>query len=80
MKVATYIYQGEESFGVVVDGGIIDIKPRFANKYESLLDVLKAGVVSEVDKLSKGQSPDFDTNDVTFLKPIQFPEKIFCCC
>ena len=70
MKLSSYKYQGESSYGLVDDNGIIDLGKRLGDRYPTLLSALKAGAIGEIKPSVQGQPKDFDTEDVTFLPPI----------
>ena len=78
MKIATYEHRGQKSFGVVLDGGIVDLGSRIGNKYPGVLELLRAQALDEAGHAIEGASADVDLRDVTLLRPVPFPEKIFC--
>ena len=45
MKIASFERNGVNSFGVIVEGGVIDLQPRLGSKFPALIDVLEAGAV-----------------------------------
>jgi 2-keto-4-pentenoate hydratase/2-oxohepta-3-ene-1,7-dioic acid hydratase in catechol pathway len=75
MKLASYSIEGKESWGAVVDDGIVDLGRK--TKYASLFDVLRAGALGEIAKEANGKA-DYALKDVTVLPPVRTPEKIFC--
>jgi len=78
MKIATYEHQGNESYGVVTDDGIVDLGARIGDKYPGLLELLRAEALDEARAAAEGASADVSLNDVTLLRPVPYPEKIFC--
>lgn len=78
MKIASFQMGAKSSYGVVGDGGIIDLGPRLGGKFPTLRAVLAAGALDEVRRAADGQSADFDVDDVTFLPVIPQPDKIMC--
>lgn len=78
MKIATYEHNGKDSYGVVIDNGIVDLSARIGDKYPGLLELLRAEALDEAAKAAAGASPDVSLDDVTLLRPVPFPEKIFC--
>ena len=78
MKIATYEHNGKDSYGVVIDNGIVDLSARIGDKYPGLLELLRAEALDEAAKAAEGASPDVSLDDVTLLRPVPFPEKIFC--
>ena len=41
MQLASYNIRGRTSFGVVVGDGIVDLRPRMAPRYASVLDLIR---------------------------------------
>ena len=78
MKIATYEHRGQKSFGIVLDGAIVDLSSRIGNKYPGVLELLRAQALDEAGHAIEGASADVDLRDVTLLRPVPFPEKIFC--
>ena len=77
MKLMTYTTGGAATYGIAVDGGVIDAGARLGGKYPTLAAVLEAEALSEIEALA-GQSADAALADVTFLPPLPAPEKIVC--
>jgi 2-keto-4-pentenoate hydratase/2-oxohepta-3-ene-1,7-dioic acid hydratase in catechol pathway len=75
MKLLTFSANGTESFGLVADGGIVDLGKR--TKYASLFDALRAGALSELAKEANAK-PDLLLKDAMLLPPVRTPEKIIC--
>jgi 5-carboxymethyl-2-hydroxymuconate isomerase len=66
------------SFGVVVGEGIVDLTPRIGDKYSGVLELLRAEALSEAENAAKGAVTDVGLDSVKLLRPVLFPEKIFC--
>lgn len=77
MKLASYLHQGEPSWGLVVDGGIVDMRRRLP-ELADLRAVLTASALDGVAVAGKGAAADFALGEVTFLPPIPQPDKIIC--
>jgi len=75
LKLATFSAGGRISYGAVMGNGIVDLARRLP--HASLLDVLRAGALSEVRKAA-ASAPDIALPAVTLLRPVLFPEKILC--
>ena len=79
MKLASYRVRGRESFGVVVNEGVVDLKPRLAPKFTSVLDLLRIdGGLDAARETSRGVRADFPLAEVEWLPPVRAPEKILC--
>jgi 5-carboxymethyl-2-hydroxymuconate isomerase len=78
MHLASYNVRGRSGFGVVVGDGIVDLKPRLAPRYQSVLDLLRAEAMAEVQSVVAGVRADFPLSEVEFLPPVPGGEKILC--
>ena len=78
MHLATYNIRGRMSFGVVSGDGVVGLRPRLAPRLTSVLDVLRAGALDEVKKITAGVRPDFPLAEVELLPPVVGGEKILC--
>ena len=77
MKLASYIHAGRPSWGVVVDGGIVDMARRFP-ELPSLRSALTATAQTRIAAAARGAKPDVALDAVTLLPPIPDPEKVIC--
>jgi 2-keto-4-pentenoate hydratase/2-oxohepta-3-ene-1,7-dioic acid hydratase in catechol pathway len=78
MNLASYNVRGRSSFGVVVGDGIVDLRPRLAPRYQSVLDLLRADALSEAKAIVAGVRPDFLLSEAELLPPVPGGEKILC--
>jgi 2-keto-4-pentenoate hydratase/2-oxohepta-3-ene-1,7-dioic acid hydratase in catechol pathway len=78
MHLASYNIRGRTSFGVVIGEGIVDLRPRMAPRITSVLDILRADAMSEVEAITRSVRPDFGLSEAEWLPPIVTPEKILC--
>jgi 5-carboxymethyl-2-hydroxymuconate isomerase len=78
MHLASYNIRGRTSFGVVSGDGIVDLRPRLAPRYQSVLDVLQADALAEVSATVAGVRADFPVSEIEFLPPVPGGEKILC--
>jgi 2-keto-4-pentenoate hydratase/2-oxohepta-3-ene-1,7-dioic acid hydratase in catechol pathway len=78
MHLASYNIRGRTSFGVVSGDGIVDLRPRLAPRYQSVLDLLRAEALGEVTSVVAGVRADFPLSEVEFLPPVPGGEKILC--
>jgi 2-keto-4-pentenoate hydratase/2-oxohepta-3-ene-1,7-dioic acid hydratase in catechol pathway len=78
MHLATYNIRGRPSFGAAVGDGIVDLRPRMAPRWTSVLDLLRGDALMEVKSLIAGVRPDFPLSEVEFLLPVPGGEKILC--
>ena len=78
MHFASYTIRGRASFGVVSGDGIIDLRPRLAPRFQSVLDLLRGNGFGEVKSITAGVRPDFPLSEVEFGPPVPGGEKILC--
>jgi 2-keto-4-pentenoate hydratase/2-oxohepta-3-ene-1,7-dioic acid hydratase in catechol pathway len=75
MRLVSYAAAAGESFGAVVDGGVVDLAGR--TKFRSLFEVLRAGALGDIAKAAQAK-PDLPLAGIKFLPPVRTPEKIIC--
>ena len=78
MRFASYKIDGRESFGLVVDGGMIDLTRRVGEHYPTVLAAIASGAVPAIAAKYSRESPDVAPSDVMFLPPIPLPGKLVC--
>ena len=78
MNFASYNIRGRESFGIVVGDGIVDLKLRLAPRFQSMMDVLRAGALEEVKATVRGVRADYALAEADMMNPIPGGEKILC--
>ncbi|MRT56119.1 FAA hydrolase family protein [Enterobacteriaceae bacterium RIT693] len=77
MKLASYLLQGQRSYGVVTPEGIIDLGRRLGSRFADLKALLAADAVHEALAFT-GLKADVAAADVRWLPVIERPEKILC--
>ena len=78
MKLISFSAEGQNSFGIVTDAGVIDAGRRLKGEFESLRDVLACGALN----LLRGMvtiAPDHALEAVTFRPVIPDPAAKFLC-
>ena len=78
MKLASYVADGTEVYGVVVDGGVITMGQRFEGRYPTLRAALEADALAEIRRAAEQSRPDRKIADIRFLPVIPDPQKIIC--
>ena len=78
MKLLSFSIQGQQSFGLVQDQSVVDLKKHFANKYVDLKSLLAQENFIEVVKSAEHVAPDYALADIQFEPVIPNPEQIFC--
>jgi 2-keto-4-pentenoate hydratase/2-oxohepta-3-ene-1,7-dioic acid hydratase in catechol pathway len=77
MKLLSYIHEGKESWGAVVDGGVVDLgalMPRHAG----LTDYIASGDYLQAADHLAGRKADVELSAIRYLPVIPKPEKIVC--
>lgn len=77
MKLVSYLYRGQRSYGIARAEGIIDLKRRLGLYYDDLKSLLGAQALEEA-RVFEQQPADIDYIEVTFLPVIDNPNKILC--
>jgi 2-keto-4-pentenoate hydratase/2-oxohepta-3-ene-1,7-dioic acid hydratase in catechol pathway len=78
MKLASYIADGKEEFGIVVGDEVITLNGVLESGAENLRDALAAGALEEMKQVAKTAKPDKKLAGLRLLPVIPDPEKILC--
>lgn len=78
MKLLSFKIDGRETFGAVVGDKVVDLGRKFDGRYATLVDVLKADALGELEKAIAGATGDYALEDIEFLPVIPNPPKIIC--
>jgi len=76
MKLMSYLSAGQESWGVVIDNGVADLRQRTG--CATLADFIASPKFAQRDALVSGLQAETELSDVVFLPVIPRPEKIVC--
>jgi 2-keto-4-pentenoate hydratase/2-oxohepta-3-ene-1,7-dioic acid hydratase in catechol pathway len=75
MKLLSYIYQGQESWGAVVGNGVVNLGKAMP-QYPGLIDYIASEAYLKAAEHVEGKVPEADLADITFLPVIPKSEKI----
>jgi 2-keto-4-pentenoate hydratase/2-oxohepta-3-ene-1,7-dioic acid hydratase in catechol pathway len=78
MKLVSFVSAGHPSYGVVKDGGVIDLGRRLGNQWPTLRTLLAAGSLAEAEQAARVASPDFPLEGLELAPVIPDPDKIIC--
>ena len=78
VRFATYLKDGSERYGAVIDDAIVDLSSRFGRDYPTLREVIAAGALPRLADAAAGASADLKLSDAVLRPPITAPEKIIC--
>lgn len=77
MKLASFLYNGEACFGAVEGDRIVNLTGTVEGA-GTLLELIENGRLDEARKVARDTSASIAASDVTFLPPLDRPEKIWC--
>jgi 2-keto-4-pentenoate hydratase/2-oxohepta-3-ene-1,7-dioic acid hydratase in catechol pathway len=78
MKFASFVTDGRASYGVVRDGGVVDLGRRLGDRWPTLKSLLAAGALAEIQRLADTTGPDLPLEEIEFAPVIPDPDKIVC--
>ena len=78
MKLASYIADGAEAYGVVAGDGVITMNNRFGGHAASLREALAGNLLPRIKEAAANSKPDRKLSDIKFLPVIPNPERIAC--
>jgi 2-keto-4-pentenoate hydratase/2-oxohepta-3-ene-1,7-dioic acid hydratase in catechol pathway len=78
MKLASYNISGKDSYGVVVDGGIIDLGSRIGAQFADIKALIAGNGMAAAAKAAEGQKPDHALDAVNYNPVVPNADKIIC--
>ncbi|MEO8751299.1 MAG: fumarylacetoacetate hydrolase family protein [Casimicrobiaceae bacterium] len=78
MKLASFRKEGKDTYGAIVDGGIVDVGAKLGHKYVDLKALLVANALEEARAIAEQGRADTGIDAIEFLPVIGNPGKIFC--
>ena len=76
-RLSTFQVNGISHYGLVHDHGITDLSARTGDKWPTLSDVIRDGMLQQLVD-DAGTTNDFDVAEVQFEPPLPSTEKIIC--
>jgi 2-keto-4-pentenoate hydratase/2-oxohepta-3-ene-1,7-dioic acid hydratase in catechol pathway len=77
-RIATFAVGGSTRYGAVIEGGVVDLSARFADRYPTLREAIGAGALTRLAEEAVRHQPDHALDAITWLPPVPSPEKIIC--
>ncbi|WP_421580178.1 fumarylacetoacetate hydrolase family protein [Shinella sp. M31] len=77
-RFSSFSVNGRKAYGLVTDGGVIDLSARFSARFPTLREVVEAHAFHELTEAAAGRTPDFSLAEIAYEIPIPAPEKIIC--
>jgi len=78
MKFVTFKNNEQQSYGAIVDQGIVDLGSRIGDKFKDLKALLASDHLVFASRICAEEEPDFTLEDITLLPVIPNPDKILC--
>jgi 2-keto-4-pentenoate hydratase/2-oxohepta-3-ene-1,7-dioic acid hydratase in catechol pathway len=79
MKLVSYRLKGKDSYGVVVDDGVVDLGKKLGKKAPTLRAALEAKLLPAIKKIAaSARKTDAPLNKIEFLPVIPNPDKVVC--
>ncbi len=75
MRLLAYSIAGKRSYGAIKDGGIVDLG---ASDQGDLQELIASGNLASLEAKLSARPVDYSLDDISFLPPIERPEKIAC--
>jgi 2-keto-4-pentenoate hydratase/2-oxohepta-3-ene-1,7-dioic acid hydratase in catechol pathway len=76
VKLISFLRDKNETWGAVIDGGVIDLAKR--SGHSTLVSFIASADFDHRDRLVARQKPEIALEDITYLPTIPRPEKIVC--
>ncbi|WP_240419249.1 fumarylacetoacetate hydrolase family protein [Paenibacillus periandrae] len=78
MKLASYKYKDTQSYGVITENGVIDLKKRFNNQFHDLKSFIANHDLQKLESDLTYNEIDYALSNITYLPVIVNPDKIIC--
>jgi 2-keto-4-pentenoate hydratase/2-oxohepta-3-ene-1,7-dioic acid hydratase in catechol pathway len=77
-KFVSFSRAGHHGYGLLQEGGIVDLSSRHGAKWPTLREVIADGALLELARDATNFAPDFPASEVRLEIPVPAPEKIIC--
>jgi len=77
-RLAGFFHAGQRKYGLLSEGGLVDLSARFGAEYPTLREVIEAGRLMHLAETGAGLPPEIDPAEVVWDIPVPAPEKIIC--
>ena len=77
-RFLSFSRNGRHGYGLVADGGVVDLSARHGGTWPTLREVIEAGGLAQLAEEGQALRPDFALDDIRFELPVPSPEKIIC--
>lgn len=77
MKLTSFLTENRRAYGIVTDGGVIDLS-RLSETPDNLRSALTDPGAEQLAVLGTGLAPDLALDEISYAPPITDPQKIIC--
>jgi 2-keto-4-pentenoate hydratase/2-oxohepta-3-ene-1,7-dioic acid hydratase in catechol pathway len=77
-KFISFSRNGRPGYGLLTEGGVIDLSARDAARWRTLREVIEDGALISLADKCAALSGDFPVSEIRFEIPIPAPEKLIC--
>jgi 2-keto-4-pentenoate hydratase/2-oxohepta-3-ene-1,7-dioic acid hydratase in catechol pathway len=78
MRLVSFVAAGSARYGVMRDGGVVDLSRRCGDMWPTLKSLLAADALAEARRLAATAAADFSPDEIAFAPVIPDPDKIIC--
>jgi 2-keto-4-pentenoate hydratase/2-oxohepta-3-ene-1,7-dioic acid hydratase in catechol pathway len=78
LRFATYLKDGSQRYGAIMDDRIVDLSSRFSNEFPTLREAIAADALPRLGDFARTSTADCELKDVVLRPPVPSPEKIIC--
>ncbi|MDB5564877.1 MAG: 2-hydroxyhepta-2,4-diene,7-dioate isomerase [Tardiphaga sp.] len=78
MRLLSYLVNGALRYGVVVDGGVVDLTTRIGSTFPDLRSLIAGDGLEAARAAAAGQKPDHALDGLVLTSPVSNPEKLWC--
>jgi len=77
-KFVSFSRAGRHKYGLLLEGGIVDLSSRHGARWPTLREVIADGALLDLARDATNLAPDFPASEVRLEIPVPAPEKIIC--
>jgi 2-keto-4-pentenoate hydratase/2-oxohepta-3-ene-1,7-dioic acid hydratase in catechol pathway len=77
-RFASFSVATRNGYGLITDGGVIDLSARFSAQWPTLREVVADNALGRLADTAAGRPVDFPLDAITYEIPVPAPEKIIC--
>ena len=78
MKLVSFVTASGTAYGVVKNGGVVDLRRRLGDRLPTLRALLSAGALPQAERVARDAAPDLPFDGLELAPVIPDPDKIIC--